>query len=1084
MYKTYSIPRSSKLIGVLVSASLLFTGFQQGNTGTASAQEMFAASAADTINQTGIQPLDTDGGSLYYYADGQKISLEPSVDWVSVQFSSADQAEQSLVLGRAGLPLGALNEAQHITNPELLLISVREGVTVQDLVGGINSMRAMSDDFIAVNPVFKTANSEMAITDQFIATFSAEKSLKAIRIINASYGVEIVEPILGQENTYILRLTAGSHFDALAISNLYQENGIAISAAPNFLRMITTDPSQTNQVDKASAPNSLNIGPSADPNDFYYYDQWSLKNTQQYGPGMVFDADIDAPEAWDITTGDSSIIIAIVDEGVDFNHEDLSVVGGYDATGGGSGGFPSGNDAHGTNVAGLAAAVGNNSIGVSGVCQECRIMPVRIAYNNAFSNWVSYDSWVANGITWAYQNGASIINNSWYFNVPSTVITTAINNAQTLGRGGKGSVVVAAAGNFNTASVVYPANLPNVIAVGATNMCDERKTPTNNFCNGNEYWWGSSYGNELDISAPGLLLDSTDIMGNAGYSALGDFGGPNYYGFMNGTSGASPIVAGVAGLVLSVNPDLTAAEVQTILQDTADDVNGGGWDATMGYGRVNAFSAVSEAVVFTISGNVGISGVTLSYTDGIAKTATSLSDGSYSFTVSNDWSGTVVPSHACYDFTPTQNTYLNVTLNLPGENYTPALDIPAGCASINTYIGGSYLGTSGLTPGSGTRQSFTGVNNGPVQVNSSNSVSLIAAERVIYKVGGVNTSFSEMMALPSGLLNSTYWLPWYNNVDLDTQLRFGNVSGVPASVHVYIGGTEVAGSPFALTASGAGQSTRVSFAGVNGGPVQIVSDQQIVAAERVIYNVGGVGTSFSEMMAQPASQISTTYWLPWYNNVDLDTQLRIGNVSGAPASVHVYIGGTEMTGSPFALTATGAGQSTRISFAGVNAGPVQIVSDQPIVAAERVIYTVAGKATSFSEMMALPNGQVNTTYWLPWYNNVDLNTQLRIGNVSGAPASVHVYIGGVEMTGSPFALTASGAGQSTRVSFVGINNGPVQIVSDQNIVAAERVIYTVAGKATSFTEMMALPNSLLSTNYWLPWYNNVDLDTQLRFGTP
>ena len=88
------------------------------------------------------------------------------------------------------------------------------------------------------------------------------------------------------------------------------------------------------------------------------------------------------------------------------------------------------------------------------------------------------------------------------------------------------------------------------------------------------------------------------------------------------------------------------------------------------------------------------------------------------------------------------------------------------------------------------------------------------------------------------------------------------------------------------------------------------------------------------------------------------------------------------------------------------------------------------------------------------------------------------------MVGSPFSLTASGAGQSLRVSFAGVNNGAVQVVSDVPIVAAERVIYKVNGTNTSFSEMMALPNSQLNTTYWLPWYNNVDLDTQLRLGTP
>jgi len=141
--------------------------------------------------------------------------------------------------------------------------------------------------------------------------------------------------------------------------------------------------------------------------------------------------------------------------------------------------------------------------------------------------------------------------------------------------------------------------------------------------------------------------------------------------------------------------------------------------------------------------------------------------------------------------------------------------------------------------------------------------------------------------------------------------------------------------------------------------------------------------------------------------------------------------------------------------------------------------------------MALPNGQLDTTYWLPWYNNVDLDTQLRFGNVSGSTATVNVSIGGVPMTSgctvngvpsnSPYTL-ANGA--SLRVSCSGKNDGPVKIESTGNLVAAERVIYKVNGINTSFLEMMALPNGQLDTTYWLPWYNNVDLDTQLRFGVP
>jgi uncharacterized protein YcfL len=169
---------------------------------------------------------------------------------------------------------------------------------------------------------------------------------------------------------------------------------------------------------------------------------------------------------------------------------------------------------------------------------------------------------------------------------------------------------------------------------------------------------------------------------------------------------------------------------------------------------------------------------------------------------------------------------------------------------------------------------------------------------------------------------------------------------------------------------------------------------------------------------------------------------------------------------------------------------VKIQSTGNIVAAERVIYKVNGVNTSFSEMMGLSNNLLDTTYWLPWYNNADLDTQLRFGNVSGATATVRIYIGGTEMTSGctsspslpyPYVL---GNGASIRVSCVGVNNGPVKIQSTGRIVAAERVIYKANGTNTSFTEMMGLPNDILDMTYWFPWYNNADLDTQLRFGVP
>jgi hypothetical protein len=415
----------------------------------------------------------------------------------------------------------------------------------------------------------------------------------------------------------------------------------------------------------------------------------------------------------------------------------------------------------------------------------------------------------------------------------------------------------------------------------------------------------------------------------------------------------------------------------------------------------------------------------------------------------------------------------NLLGNLPfntGETYSIQED-----ASLAVSIHGDLNGSYALIPGAGARQSYHSINNGPVKIESTNSIALMAAARVIYPANGINTSYMEMMGMPGSQLDTVYWLPWYNNVDLDTQLRFANVTNTPASVQVFIGGQEMIGSPFTLLA---GESTRRSFAGINDGPVRIVSDVAVVASERVIYKVNGSPASYTEMMALPDLQLDRRYWLPWYNNKDLDTQLRLANVSDSPGSVQIYISGQEMPGSPFALL---PGESIRKSFVGINDGPVEIVSDVNIVAAERIIYRVKGIPTSFSEMMALPDGQLNSTYWFPWYNNTGLDTQLRFANVSNVPATVHVYIGGQEMPGSPFTLLA---GESARQSFAAVNSGPVQIVGDVPIVAAQRVIYKVNNMATSFSEMMGLPDSQLDTVFWLPWYNNKDMDTQLRFAVP
>jgi uncharacterized protein YcfL len=501
------------------------------------------------------------------------------------------------------------------------------------------------------------------------------------------------------------------------------------------------------------------------------------------------------------------------------------------------------------------------------------------------------------------------------------------------------------------------------------------------------------------------------------------------------------------------------------------------------YSNVTANQAVQDYTakqIYIISGNADVAGVTLTYSDGSTKTVTSQVDGSYLLGILGGWTGTITPTHECFTFSPASRNYTNLASNLENQDFSAT--VKASCADVDVLAGGNLQGRFGLPSQGSTRASFAQLSSGPVQIDSTNALSLIAAERVVFKANNVPTSFSELMGLPNAQLDTTYWLPWYNNLELNTQLRIANVSNSTATVRLFIHGNEMvsgcspSNSPYTLTA---GASLRVSC-NINNGPVKVESNQNIVVAERVVYSTNGQQTSYSEMMALPHSQVSTTFWLPWYNNVDLDTQLRFANVSSQPATVNISIAGQPVNGNPFLLQ---PGQSSRVSLGGISNGPVKIESNQNIVASERVIYKVNGVDTSYSEMMALPSSQVDTTYWLPWYNNTgDLDTQLRFANLNTTQqATVRIFIGGQEMNGSPFTLQP---GQSTRVSLAGISDGPVEVQSTQDLIVAERVVYKVSGVGTSFTEMMALPNSQLDSSYWFPWYNNVEMDSQLRFGRP
>jgi thermitase len=282
------------------------------------------------------------------------------------------------------------------------------------------------------------------------------------------------------------------------------------------------------------------------PNDYYYYLQWGL-------------AKIQAPAAWDETTGASDLIIAIVDTGVDLNHPDLNdkIVAGWDFVHDDA--IPQDDHGHGTHVAGIAAAESNNGQGVAGVSWGALIMPIKVLD----SNGDGYYSDVALGVTYACDHGAQIINLSLGGSEYSATLADAVEEAYE-----EGCLVLAAAGNGGGNGVDYPARYPQVMAVAATNQSDVRAG-------------FSDYGPEVEVAAPGVGIWST--LWN------------DTYGWKDGTSMSTPYVAGLAALLWSVCPELANTEVRSVIESTAKDLGSAGWDPYYGYGRIDAEKAIEYA---------------------------------------------------------------------------------------------------------------------------------------------------------------------------------------------------------------------------------------------------------------------------------------------------------------------------------------------------------------------------------------------------------------------------------------------------------------------------------------------------------
>lgn len=282
------------------------------------------------------------------------------------------------------------------------------------------------------------------------------------------------------------------------------------------------------------------------PNDPNFPSQWHL-------------AQIQAPAAWDLSTGSASLPIAVVDSGVDPDHPDLAskILPGWSFLTGSANTVDT--MGHGTAVAGAAAAATNNGFGVSGVAWSNPVLPLVVV---DASGWASYSN-MASAITYAADHGARVVNLSLAGSSNSSTLQSAINYAWN-----KGTVVFAAAGNYSTSAPYYPAACTNVVAVSSTGASDG-------------FSGFSNYGSWIDVAAPGESILTTS-----------DGGG---YGYWSGTSFSSPIAAAAGALALSVRPSLSAAQLVGLLEQSADDLGTPGYDTYYGYGRVNAYNAVLAA---------------------------------------------------------------------------------------------------------------------------------------------------------------------------------------------------------------------------------------------------------------------------------------------------------------------------------------------------------------------------------------------------------------------------------------------------------------------------------------------------------
>jgi len=482
--------------------------------------------------------------SFYLYM-GKKIELLPDSLMFVIQ-TDKDSAEKQKSTLEAKLQKGEIKSFQKISNTRFLVVG----------------NKPQPEYYEYFSYVYRNSNNgTIIILPRIVVLLQKGTSLQPV--LDKHKGKLVLES--GGSQKYILKCNVAQSEEVFKLINKLNTMEEVVWCEPEFLSDYSID-------------NPL------------YAQQYYLHNTGQYGGTEGIDINVEP--VWTLTTGNPHITVAVIDNGVDRNHEDMGnrVLEGYTIRNPTGGGEPQNanyldSKYHGMACAGIIVA-SNNSLGIRGVASEVNILPVNIVPDEAYEyggnviEGFGSNIEIAQAINWAWRR-ADILSCSWGGGSNSNDITAAIDSARTFGRNGKGSVVVFASGNNypNSTDVAYPANLDGVITVGAIN-------------NQGTIWDYSQRGTSMDLVAPsGNIGGSGNVRTTDRMGSLGANNG-NYMDNFGGTSAACPQVAGVVSLILSVRPDLTESQIRTILQNTARDLGSSGFDNIYGYGLVNASYAV------------------------------------------------------------------------------------------------------------------------------------------------------------------------------------------------------------------------------------------------------------------------------------------------------------------------------------------------------------------------------------------------------------------------------------------------------------------------------------------------------------